>query len=174
MIFVNSCGIFEKRANKYRWFLRILSFLGILIPIFIGTIYLSFRTQQWLLDLSVIIAGILGSLQVLLSAWSLTTRWEDTYSYALESQGHNYRLSASFEYLGKYSVLRPSELRKEFDLLQAENRQRTEQDNKQGLTDQEKRMGMRAALRKFQRSCAGCKEVPLSMKPSKCTVCGNF
>lgn len=35
-------------------------------------------------------------------------------------------------------------------------------------------MGMRFALREFQRECVGCKITPLSMEYSECTVCGKF
>lgn len=166
--------IFEQRANKYRWFLRIISFLGIVVPLTIGAIYLSFSSQQMLLDVAVLVASILGIIQLVLSVWSLSAKWEDTYSYALESQVANYGLATRFEKLGKYPPSEVPELQMEFRILDTENRQRTEQDNKQGISDKEKRMGMRAALRKFQRQCSGCKIAPISMKPTNCDVCGNF
>lgn len=166
--------IFERRANKYRWLLRTVAFLGLVVPLTIGGIYLSFHSQQKLLDVSITIAGILGILQLIISVWSLASRWEETYSYALESLSANYSISSRFEKLGRFPPPKPSDLQMQFEVLQTENNLRTEQDNKQGITDKEKRMGMRAALRKFQRKCAGCQRVPISMKPSNCDVCGNF
>ena len=47
-------------------------------------------------------------------------------------------------------------------------------DQLSNITDEEKRMGMRATLRQFQRECANCKQTPVSMVPSECGVCGNF
>jgi len=166
--------IFELRANWYRWLLRAITFLGIVMPVVIGAIYLSFRSQQLLLDVLVSIAGILGIVQLVLSIWSLIAKWEDNYSYALESLGANYRISGRFKKFAESPPLQFSDLQREFGLLEAENSFRSDLDNKQGINDKEKRRGMRAALRNFQRPCAACNQVPTSMKPSTCDVCGNF
>jgi rRNA maturation endonuclease Nob1 len=42
------------------------------------------------------------------------------------------------------------------------------------VKDWELRMGMRYALREFQKECVGCSETPTSMEKSNCNVCGKF
>jgi len=166
--------IFEQRAHYYRRLLRILTFLGIAVPITIGSIYLSFSNQTQLLNTSLVIAGTLGTVQLIGSAWSLSAKWEEAFGYALESLNANQHLSSRFERLAQFPPDNIDELQIQFNMLVTENSFRTEQDNKQGISDKEKRKGMRAALRKFQRACAGCKIVPTSMKSTTCDICGNF
>lgn len=166
--------IFEKRAHAYKFRLKALAVLGIGVPALVGIIYLTFTTQQILLDWAIYLAGILGVAQVILSVWSLTSKWEDGYSYSIESKSANYSLSERFRKLAKSPPLQLPELKKEFNLLEAQNAFRSEQDDKHNITDKEKRMGMRAGLRQFDKACIHCGVVPVSMKPTKCDVCGNF
>ena len=163
--------IFEQRAARYRSRLRTLAFLGIVGPFFLGILYLSFRTQQALIDVVALLAGIIGVIQFVVSLWSITAKWEDVYSYALESLATNYRLSKEFETIGKHIS---QDAERKFALLSAEDRLRSELDNKQALTLKEKREGMRAALKKFRRECVECGQIPNSMKASDCDTCGNF
>lgn len=163
--------IFEKRARKLRWKLKILSFLGIAVPVVIGGIVLSFGTNPRILPALLWVAGVLGVAQLTGSVWSLVARWDDSLAYALESVTANYRLSRRFESLGEQP---PADLEVEFRVLDAENQARKDLDFRQDLTPKEKRAGLRAGLRQFQRACVGCNEVPTSMSPTDCEVCGNF
>lgn len=166
--------IFEQRSHKFRRLLRIPAFLGIVVPMTVGVIYLSFQVQEVFKTGLTVVAGILSVTQVIASARSLSAKWEETYSYALESTSANYSLSTRFANLGRSTPKSLSDLQLRFELLQTENSLRSDQDVRQGITDAEKRKGMRAGLRKFQRQCAACHQVPTSMKPSNCDVCGNF
>lgn len=165
--------IFEQRAICFRRRLRILTFLGIAVPATIGSIVLSFE-KFLLLPYLIGIAGILLSLQLIGSIWSLVARWDDSYAYALESLTANHRLSSSYQRLAENPSSELADFQLRFDLLEKEDQLRSTEDYKQGITEEEKRAGMRAALRRFRRPCAACEEVPVSMDPSNCEVCGNF
>jgi mobilome CxxCx(11)CxxC protein len=165
--------IFEKRAYKLRWRLRILTFLGIAVPLALGGAVASFGLNCKYLGIIIFITGVLGIMQLIGSTWALVAKWEDEYAYSLESISSNYSLSDKYKELGE-SPPRSDEFRIKIDLLDAENRIRKESDLKHGITDKEKRMGHRAALRQFRRACVECKEIPTSMKGSNCNVCGNF
>ncbi|MGW4750469.1 mobilome CxxCx(11)CxxC protein, partial [Streptomyces sp. NPDC004290] len=65
-------------------------------------------------------------------------------------------------------------LRTQYEKLEVEDSARRDRDSEKGVTDKERRRGMRATLRKFQRQCAGCQLVPTSLTPSDCDVCGRF
>ena len=165
--------IFEQRAARFRNRLRILAFLGIAVPASVGFIVLSINNLS-ALSVVVPIAVVLGFVELIFSIWSLAARWEDTYSYALESLASNYRLSNTYNTL---VINPPADLptfRLRYELIEKEDEFRQEADLKQGITDEERRMGMRAALRQFQRSCAHCGKTPVSMTSTDCPVCGDF
>lgn len=166
--------IFEQRSQKFRKLLRIPAFLGLVVPMTVGSLYLAFQLEETLLTTVAVVAGIISAIQAFISAQALSAKWEETYSYALESTSANYSLSTRFASLGESTPKSLSDLQLRFELLQTENSLRSDQDVRQGITDVEKRKGMRAGLRKFQRQCTACHEVPKSMKPTNCDVCGNF
>jgi mobilome CxxCx(11)CxxC protein len=120
------------------------------------------------------VCGLGGSAQAAIALWSIVGGWVEGYSYATTSAAANESLSARFSELGRSPPNSTNELRHKYKKLQIEDNARREQDHRQGIKQAELRMGMRAALRQFQRPRAGCDEVPTSMKPTNCGVCGNF
>jgi mobilome CxxCx(11)CxxC protein len=164
----------RQTARRYKWLLRILDFLGIVVPVTVGGIVLSFGAEPRYLPYIVVPAGILSIIQLVMSVWSLVARWQDALVYAEESVSSNHRLSREYESLGRNLPDKLADLKLRYSLLEKENQLRNEIDNKQGLTEKEKRAGLRAGLRRFQRPCVVCGQVPQSMKPSGCDVCGNF
>jgi mobilome CxxCx(11)CxxC protein len=165
--------IFEQRAFRVQKRLTMLSFLGIAVPAAMGAVVLSFNLSSSLFNTAVALAGILGLVELLGSIWSLAAGWQESYSYALESLGHNHHLSNRFKNMAQTASEDPAFIQ-QYELITREDEIRSTNDNKQGISDMEKRMGMRAALRQFQRECAHCGEVPASMEASDCEVCGNF
>ena len=165
--------IFERRANRLRAQTRSLTFLGIIGPLLLGAIALEFGNVALFPGL-LIPAGIIAIVQVVGSLWSLVARWEDSYSYALESMNSNSRLSDEFRDLASNPEAIADQARLKYQILEQEDRLRCSEDTKQGVTEKEKRMGMRSALRQFKRPCAGCGKVPVSMEPTDCPVCGQF
>ncbi|MEI2610110.1 MAG: mobilome CxxCx(11)CxxC protein [Candidatus Promineifilaceae bacterium] len=166
--------IFEQRAQRFSKLLKRLTFLGLVVPAAIGSIVLSFGVQTSYLPIFLTIGGVLGTIQLAGSLWALTSKWEEGFGYSMESSSSNYRLANRFERLAQLPPENLSKLKIQFDLIRVENELRSEQDNKQGITDKEKRMGMRASLRKYQRQCATCNLVPKSMTATTCYTCGNF
>lgn len=119
------------------------------------------------------LASILGLVQLVGSIWSLTYRWDDDFGYAMESLSANRAFFERFKTLAEHPP-KVEEANYRYDILQAESQARSFADEKQGITEPEKRYGMRAALRQLQRKCVGCDQIPSSMRSSECDVCGNF
>lgn len=165
--------IFERRARSLRWRLRALTFLGIAVPATVGGVIIAFGTNDQSLLVILWLAGILGLVQLIGSIWALVAKWDDAYAYALESIAENHRFSNSFASLGKNPPA-PDELRTRQDFLEADNGHRRDSDYKQGITEEEKRRGMRAGLLQFRRTCVACGEIPVSLRASDCGVCGQF
>jgi mobilome CxxCx(11)CxxC protein len=166
--------IFAKRAVKYRRRLRLLTFLGVAVPATVGGILLSFGANFEHLNLTIYLASLLGLVQLVLSLWSLVAKWDDSFAYSLESLSSNRSLVSLFEDIGRNPPSDEQEFKLRYELIQSDNRLRAQRDDQQMITPQEKRYGMRSALRQYRRACAGCNQIPTSMKSTSCGVCGNF
>ncbi|SRR6266568_3957165 len=166
--------IFERRASPIRSRLRWLAFLGIAGPAALGAIVATFNLNKTALTVAIGVAGLIGIGQLIISIWSLVAHWDDSLAYDIESMSVNYRLAGDYSKLGKAQSLTPQEFDVQFRVLEAEAGLRTGLDQRQDLTDREKRMGMRAALRQYGRACAACKVVPVSLESTNCSVCGQF
>lgn len=165
--------IFQHRARQLKTRLQWINYIGIAVPVLVGSLTLSFG-QFGLLPVVIAISSAIGVIQVIFNLWSLVNRWVEEYSYAISSTVANDSLSVRYRELGQNPPSKLNDLRQMYERLQLEDRTRREQDHQHGISDNECCMGMRAALRQFQRPCAGCQKVPTSMEPSDCGICGNF
>jgi mobilome CxxCx(11)CxxC protein len=165
--------IFEKRTSKIRWKLNVLTFLGIAVPATGGAVIGIFSLSPQHINYILFPAGFLGIILFVLSIWSLVAKWNDNFFYYLESKSSNYRLSDDWAQLANTTTLSNGEFETKIQILEAESQLRSDLDNRHDISEKEKRMGMRAGLRKFQRPCAVCGEIPKSMKPTQCGVCGK-
>ena len=165
--------VFEVRANILRQRIRMLTFLGIVVPATVGLTFMSFGGNSMLTTALVVLGSLLLILQLIGSVWSLVQRWDDNFAYALESMSANRSFHEQFKELAS-DALGEAEANLRYQLLQRESQARSKEDEKQGFTENEKRMGMCAGLRHLQRECAACHQVPTSMTPTACSVCGNF
>jgi len=166
--------IFERRSRGAKRRIRVLSFVGMAVPVLIGGLVASFLGMPALqpyLGVLIAIGGVLATVQLVFSIWSLLAKWEDTTSYGSESSIDNLEISDIFKGLAQKP---PADFAINYEVAKERDRARSTQDLKIGVTDNEKRMGMRAALRQFQKKCVACGEVPRDMKPTTCPVCGNF
>lgn len=166
--------IFRRRADKLRDRLRWLSFMGIVVPLLVGGVVLSFGTEFEHIGVVLAVAGIAGLAQLALSAWALTSDWQNSYAYAIGSSSANRRVSKRFETIAANPPSDLAAFQKEYQLLEVEDQARRDLDNQRGVTSEEERAGMRVALRKFRRECASCGKVPQSTQPTSCPVCGDF
>lgn len=166
--------IFGKRSKTYRRKLRGLTFLGVVVPAAVGGLVLSFGVDFQYTSVVIGIASVLGLAELVLSLWSLVAKWDDLFAYSLESLSANTQLYSMFKELAENPPQTFQEFKTQYELLQAQNRARTDRDSQQIISERENRFGMRASLRQFQKACASCKKVPTSLKPTDCDVCGDF
>lgn len=166
--------IFEKRIAKYNRLLNIIKFVGIGTPLLMGAIVLMYGTDFKYVDIFIATASIILFIQLIISFWALVAKWEDKYSHSVQSTFANYNISWEYEKLAITPVTDKKQLEYDFKIIEAKSREWDRNDYKQEVSDKEKRKGMRAALRNYQRACSGCDEVPKSLKPTNCNICGNF
>ena len=166
--------IFDKRAIHYNKLVNWLKVLGILVPALLGTLVITYNTNETIKSISIATLSVVTVIQFGFSVLAIIYKWDDELSYSYEaSQSYN-SLYRRFKNLANFPPIDDNELKKQFDLLDTENNARGQQDSKHNLKEAELRMGMRSSLREHQRKCVGCALIPKSMKSSECDVCGNF
>jgi mobilome CxxCx(11)CxxC protein len=165
--------IFEYRARACKRRLQWLTYVSLAVPLAIGLLVLGYGEFRGLKVL-IGIAVAIGAVQAMLSLWSIIGGWVERYSYATSAVSANYLLSERFAKIASNPPSEYQTFRHDYEKLEVEDNLLQQQDYQQNIREDEKRMGMRAALRKFRRKCAGCDQVPNSMTPADCGVCGNF
>jgi len=168
-----TAAIFERRSYNLRNWLRSLTYISFGVPLIIGLLALGYG-EFGLLSVLIGIGAAVLIVQVALSLWSIIGGWVADYTYATTAIPANHLLSDKFAELAANPPSDFGQFQHEYEKLQIEDRLLQQQDYQQGIKVEEKRMGMRAALRKFSRACAGCGETPNTMTPGTCDVCGNF
>lgn len=163
--------IFEKRANVLRTLRTWITFLGIVVPVIIGGLVLTFGQNAHVLPIFIVVAGVVGLMQLTLSTWSIVARWDEKYEYAVDSSRHNTEIFNAFKRLADAEFTDREEQYKE---AMRENEAREFKDIGQGISDKERRYAYRESLKYYQKPCYICNIVPKTVKPSKCDACGNF
>jgi mobilome CxxCx(11)CxxC protein len=166
-----TASIFERRARRLGYGLKILTYVGFVVPLAVGTAVLSFNISHALVVNIAMIAGALLLVQLVLSAWSIVAGWDQARSYAIESMTDNFRLAGAYKFLAEHS---PADLKHRFEVLAGQTASRDASDYRQDLTEKEKRAGLRAALFQYRRQCVQCGAIPVSREAiTECGVCGK-
>ena len=167
--------IFEYRAKKYKNRIKAVEFFGVAVPLIIGGTAAAYGAESKLLHyLLYYLAAPSTIILLILSALSLVYQWSDKLSYSYEALIDNSDLAKEYKLLGSSPPPNFTDLNLKFNVLKTKDESRTRQDNMQNIRNKEDRRGMRKALRQYQIPCAGCGDIPISMKPTDCDVCGNF
>jgi mobilome CxxCx(11)CxxC protein len=143
-------------------------------PLAIGSLVIAVGTKGAIITPALVAASALSIIQIVVSLWALISRWSENLAYYLESKADNYQISDRFKDLANNTSYSDSKWRREFEVLETLGVMRGSLDHRHDISDEEKRMGMRASLRNFQRECVGCKTTPTSMESSTCNVCGGY
>lgn len=161
--------IFAERARILECGRNGITYLGIVLPVLVGGVALSFDTKY--LPFVIIPAGFLGLLQLALSVWSLVAKWDDRHLYAVSAMLAQTKLFNAWESLSKRP---PIDLDAKVSALDIDDQRQEQSDLAQNISLKEKRYAMRASLYHFGQKCLRCTEVPTSMKAGNCDTCGNF
>ena len=164
--------IFEKRASSLNTKRKVITFLGLVSPLVVGTFAASFTFDSEILKFIVApIAGLITVIQAIFSLWSLVSRWDENYIYSVNSIKVNTHLTSEFEKLANST---DGIMGRNIGRLRDEYERQEMADSTQHITDKEKRFAQRSALFHYKSKCPTCNEVPQRIKASKCDSCGNF
>lgn len=164
--------IYQTRARKISKWLNISKVTGFVIPVLIGGIVTSSLPPD-VLKYTLIITSPIAILQLVASTVLTVSNKENNYTEYTKYFIKNNMLCYDFEQLAKFSPpLQDIDIFKsQYNILCEREKGLIDVDD---LSDKEKRMGMRYALRDNNKSCIQCNKIPYSMTPSNCDVCGNF
>jgi mobilome CxxCx(11)CxxC protein len=162
--------LFKHRYRRYRFWLRVLLFVGLATPLTVGGLAISFGLKPWVIT----IASIIGILQTILSLWAVVHKLDDATVYSNKSGTENDSMAKGYRALGENPPSQKTKFKHEYELLEMRRSIIASSDIEQGITPKELRMAHRAGLREFQRECVACKCVPTDMKSTDCGVCGRF
>lgn len=164
--------IFQRRARDLKRKTDVLTWVGLVVPLLIGALVGTFgRDEFWGTALAV--GAVIAAAQLAIVLWSLVKHWPEDLAYSSASAVANESLAGQFVALAEDPPALPV-LRTRFDKLSIEDSARRARDSEKNVKDKELRRGMRAALRKYQRPCLACQQVPMAMTPTACDVCGKF
>jgi mobilome CxxCx(11)CxxC protein len=166
--------VFERRVEALAKRVKALAFAGYVPLAGVGAFVLSFGSQSKNLPTLLWGAGIVAVAQALVSTWALIADWSGNLARFTERISINHDLSTRFKRLAESPPPDPARLQQALDLLLAEESVSERVDHQMGISPWELRAGYRAASRQFQRACATCGQVALSLEPaSDCPVCGE-
>ena len=166
--------IFRIKAEKYKKLTSRLNFFGIAVPLTIGATASGYGFNSDILKWVIVLAAPLTVIQLIFSVAAVVRKWDDELSYSYESASENLEIALRYENLAKYPPSIKSTLENEISKLFIKQEARDKQDDKHSITEKDEKMGMRYALRNYQRKCSSCGDIPTSMTPTSCNICGNF
>lgn len=166
--------IFDKKAQRHSFYTNLLKIFGIVVPVTVGATASGYGLDSVILKSAITIAIPLTILQLIFSVLAVVKKWDDELAYSYEASQDLSLLSDEFKKLGSLPPPDFLELNTAYDLLNTRYKARSQQNSKHNIKEWEGRLGMRYALREFQRKCVGCQEVPLSLKSTDCDVCGKY
>lgn len=144
------------------------------MPLLVYGIICSFNLDPSLQKAIVAIASIASSALLIFSAWSMAANWEQQYFKSLQTQMDFSELYRLYKELGATTLVTLAEFRAEVTRLDSLAEKADHLAMELQMHDDEKRMGMRAGLREFQRKCASCGQIPTDLISTSCGICGNF
>lgn len=166
--------IFERRSNRLKVLRAWLTFLGIVLPVTIGGMFLSFGQSDELMELIVQFASVIGVIQLILSTWALVSGWDIKYEASIKAvQGNtniynrckrfiSFPLEDEAKYTQLYNqIMDDAESQELIDLMQH-------------VTNGEKQYAYTTALNFYDRQCHACNQSPnKSTKKKNCSSCGQ-
>lgn len=167
--------LFDKRMRSLDWKRKVVTFLGVFVPLMIGGVVLSFGLESYILQALIAMAGVATILQLAFSLWSLVAAWDRSYSDCMASVKENtaiYNQAVSIK--KKIGQIDGFHLKSLVEDLNDRYQRREQEDLALGVSDKEMRYATRMACFYFKKNCHVCNKTPIALKPGKCDGCGNF
>lgn|GEM_PF-2418207 len=165
--------VMETRARSLLFWRNAKILLEVLTPVVLGYVLITFDEGGEYNAVFGVIAGIVGCFSLILTVLGAAFAWDAKWVSYIESKKQNYKFAGQLTELGNSTSIGPRKHEEEFRVLAAKLGVRDDIDHEFNLSQLEKNTGYRAAARHYQRECTGCRQIPVSMTLSDCSVCGR-
>jgi mobilome CxxCx(11)CxxC protein len=166
--------VLEDRAARLGRQLKLLNFVGLVVPVIVGGLVLGYGAGLKALGLVIAVGAGLTVLQLVVAVWSMTAGWVDAQAASTRSAIRNRELARSFDRMvGELAAKSPG-ADAEYNRLSGRDDSQQDNDYALGFSEPETRAAHRAGLRLYRVECVNCETVPEDMKATDCGVCGDF
>lgn len=166
--------IFEKRANTLKLLRAWLTFLGIVMPITVGGVYLAFSKSTELIEWTVTLAGVIGVFQLGLSTWALVSGWDNKYESAIKSMQGNVSICNRCKRFFNAPPIDDIDLMKGFNQILNDVEMQELVDLSQHVSQKEKQYAYVSSLSFYGGLCHACDQSPNQFDTSStCRSCGQ-
>ncbi|WP_407121588.1 mobilome CxxCx(11)CxxC protein [Bradyrhizobium sp. STM 3561] len=179
--FINARGtstVFQRRAAKLKRWMQARDFSAVAIPVITAFVATTDFVDK-LGSFKAIALGVLAFavlMQVLLSAWSLIARWDEERSYSLRALRDANDMEVNWREIAKNLVA--GDIEEAFEFARSQQKVIDSHDIGKEISEDERRIGLRAGLKEVPRPCVECKKIPATIDVPKhvvkpCPVCGG-
>lgn len=170
--------LLDRRIKRLAFYIGAVGFIGFIIPILIGLVFLNVdsaselfsKVKPWI-GWALIAQGVLSAVIVFFGMQGKLKVYQDSASI-------NKSLSDECRDLAINMRASESYLQQRFDELKGRIRAQNSHDERLGFSPKDRRRGGRSGLKKFGLSCRDCKKIPSSESAKKdsstCPSCGDF
>lgn len=151
-----------------------MAFLGLVAPLLVGVAATTYGFTSLVTVIFVALAALANVILAPLSLWSLVSKWDDKLTYSIASAADNRKFWDQLRLIYEDTSIDDATANANANKIREQAAERNRMDDEQAVSDREKRMGHRAALRQMRMPCIECKTIPTTMQSSDCPICGNF
>jgi mobilome CxxCx(11)CxxC protein len=166
--------LFNDRVRRLRFRIQAMSFLGLVAPLLVGAAATSYGFTSNVTVVFIALAAVANIILAPLSLWALISKWDDQLTYSIGSAAENRKYWDMLRTIYDDKSIGDDEANKKTQQVRQLAAERNKTDDEQAVSEREKRMGHRAALRQMRLPCIECKQIPTTIKPTKCSICGSF
>ncbi|WP_082008525.1 mobilome CxxCx(11)CxxC protein [Photobacterium gaetbulicola] len=163
--------IFERRTTRLQRLRYIITLCGLVSPVLVMLVVFINSQRFIIIATLVIITSIVLLTQLFLCLWSLMSKSDEQYHYAIQA------LTSSNSILDRLSTLIDSNdtiSSRVLSDIRNDYHAQFSGEHAYKISTKEKRYGYRQSLIKFSQACSSCHLKPKDMNPSSCDLCGKF
>ena len=161
--------LFENRAARYEFWVRLIDASPLAIPLLVGLIVMTYEMPEFARQFTINLAGTLLILQAFFDLFARTYKWKKIAKKALAASQDYDALHGRWDLLGRTATPIEAEVTK----LLAEEEPLARRSVELNITPREARFGERYALHHYQIACPECHKVPEAALATKQNICPN-
>lgn len=171
-----TAAVLDKRVRTLLGRTKTVNYLGFITPFLVGAFALAFTIQATLLPQLMWLAAFALFVQAIASATLIFTGVDRSIRSCLDSSATNKIFAAEARDLATNTSLPAEVFNTTFAELRGKIKAQDTNDERLDFSEQDRKFGLRAGLKRFQIACGDCRQTPrsedASLDQSNCKTCG--